>query len=126
VKKYRQERMADIIACEVATILRTKAADSRLMMATITGAKVTKDLKIVYLYVSVLGDDKARKQAMSHLQRATGFLKAELNRRLELRYTPEIVFFYDEGIERGQRIISEIEEMESHADSDSSESEKNE
>ncbi len=89
-------------------ILRTKTSDQRFTMATITGAKVSGDLKIAHVFVSVLGDASQVDEVMSSLKDAQGFFRREIGRSVNLKYTPEIRFVYDESMSRGQRILDEL------------------
>ena len=70
----------------------------------ITGVKMTQDLKLARIYFSVFGEMVTREEALKGLKRARGFVKYSLGRRLELRYIPELEFFYDESFDYGERI----------------------
>ncbi len=112
MKSFRHRRVADMIAREVAHIMRTKAADKRFDSITITGAKVSKDLKVARVYYSVMKDEpKLRETIEQTLEKAAGFFRSELGSTLKMRYTPEIRFEYDQSIDRGHRIINEIEKL---------------
>ena len=71
---------------------------------TVTGAKMSPDLKEVTVYVSIHGDEKVRDQTLEGLQAAAGFLQREASRSIRLRNTPHLRFVYDESVERGDRI----------------------
>ena len=68
-----------------------------------------KDPRIVY--ISVLGDEKAREDTMAGLKSAEGYVRRELAHSLNLRNTPQITFLADRSIERGvemSRLIDEV------------------
>ncbi|MGL1409695.1 30S ribosome-binding factor RbfA, partial [Vibrio parahaemolyticus] len=67
------------------------------------------------VYVSVLGDEEARKQSLKALQSAAGLMRGEFARRAHLRVAPELEFRYDEGIERGQRIFQLLHSLENES-----------
>lgn len=69
---------------------------------TITGVKMTPDLKIAKVYYSTLGKDLAG--AKEALVGAKGLLRKRLGEELQLRYTPSLQFFYDESVVEGDRI----------------------
>lgn len=116
----RTRRIADLIAREIATILRTKAANLRFVMATVTGAKISKDLQIAHVYVSVYGDRNEIRLVMDELTRASGYFRSEIGRTLKLKFTPEIRFVYDQTVEKAHEIIRKIESMQDSADAGSS------
>jgi ribosome-binding factor A len=113
VKRFRNERIADLIAEEISLILRTKAADNRFLTITITGAKVSRDLKIAHVFVAFPSNISSAEQELAHLQQAGRFLRGELGRRLKMRYVPELKFIYDDSFERGQRIMAELDAISS-------------
>lgn len=105
MKPYpRSERVAGLIKQEIAALLQKQISDPRLKRTTITGVKVSRDLRIAKIYFSTAGDEASRQSAKEGFRRAQGFLKRELAQRLELRYMPELNFYYDESIDYGARI----------------------
>lgn len=95
----RTERVAKLIQREVAGLLGTDFSEQLNPMVTVTGARVTKDLSIAYLYVSVFGDNANERQAtFKHLESLTTKVRTALAARIrhQLRTVPEIRFFLDE------------------------------
>ncbi len=96
----RTERVAKLIQREIAGLLGTEFSEQLQPMVTVTGARVTKDLSIAYLYVSVMGDsDAQRKATFKHLETLTAKIRNALASRIrhQLRTVPEIRFFLDES-----------------------------
>jgi ribosome-binding factor A len=75
----------------------------------LTGATVTADLSSARVYFSLLSGSDAAKPAAAALNRAAGFLRHALTRRLTLRTVPELRFHFDESVERGARIATLID-----------------
>ena len=100
----RATRVADQIRMEVAEILSKKIKDPRIQFVTVTDVKMTADLKIARVYVTALDQDHFDQVTGPGLKSAVGFIRTELGRRLNLRYTPELVFFRDTSAEYGNRI----------------------
>ncbi len=73
-------------------------------MTSIVSASVTKDLKYVKVYVSVLGSDEEKKATMEALKSATGYIKKEIGSRLNLRCVPHPTFVLDTSIDYGMHI----------------------
>jgi ribosome-binding factor A len=85
--------------------------DPRIGLVTVTGVKVTPDLREATVLVSVLGSDKARRATLEGLASAHGVLQARINRELSLRRTPTLTFTYDDAVERGVRMTKLIDEL---------------
>lgn len=100
----RTTRVADQIRMEVADILARKIKDPRIRLVTVTDVAMTADLKIARIYVTAMDRDHFEQETKPGLKSAVGFIRTELGRRLNLRYTPELVFFRDTGPERGDRM----------------------
>jgi ribosome-binding factor A len=85
--------------------------DPRIGLVTVTGVRVTPDLREATVYVSVLGGAKKRRSTIAGLQSAHGVLQARINEQLNLRRTPQLTFEYDESVERGVRMTALIDEL---------------
>jgi len=108
----RQERVQEQLVHEISDIIHRDLRDPRLGFVTLTGAEITRDLRHAKVFVSVLGDERARQQCLKALQSATGLLRGEFARRAHLRVAPELEFHFDYGIERGQRIFELLHSVE--------------
>ena len=101
----RIARINDAIQKELSTLLRT-VKDPRVAegMLTITHVDTTSDLRYARVYISALNcpDEKA---LLKGLKSAAGFLRRELGRALQLRYTPELQFIPDDSIQHGAHIL---------------------
>lgn len=100
----RIERISNLIKREVAAMLIREVKDPRIGMVSITGVKVSKDLRVAHIYYSVIGDEKQKKDSALGLKQATKFIQWELGRRIKIRYTPIIDFQFDSSLEYGDRI----------------------
>lgn len=100
----RTERVSDLIRGEVARLIGTELRDPRIGFVTVTGADVSPDLKSVRVFISVLGDEPARRASLDALNHAASFFRRSLFRNLRLRHAPEVLFIFDESLDRGDRI----------------------
>lgn len=107
----RADRVADLIKMEIAEILRREAHDPRIANITVTDVKLTDDLRSARIYVVELGKDRMSDEVGQGLAKAKGFLKRELGKRLQLRYVPELSFFYDPSFEYGSKIEKLLKEI---------------
>ena len=100
----RPERVGDQIRKELSELVARELQDPGIGFITITRVKMTPDLQNARIYYTLIGDDKARKDTARALGRATPFLRRQIARRVKLKHVPELAFFYDESIERQDRI----------------------
>ncbi|WP_456426071.1 30S ribosome-binding factor RbfA [Rhodocaloribacter sp.] len=120
----RTERVARLIQRDIADLLNTEFAEQVQPMATVTGARVTKDLSIAYVYVSFLGETEAMRQAaFRHLKELTPQIRAALARRIrhQVRKIPEIKFFLDDTLEQARHmeaLLARIREERERRDPD--------
>ena len=103
-KFKRADRVADLLRVEIAGILLKQIRDPRIGTVTITGVKVTDDLRNAQVFFVEMGKDTCRPETKAGLESAAGFLKRELGKRLQLRHVPEIVFAFDQSFAYGSRI----------------------
>ena len=107
----RTDRIASEIMREAERIIREDVSDPRTQcMFSITHVDVTRDLRYAKIYVSIYEEDK-REPMMKALKSAAGFIRHNLGRRVQLRYTPELLFELDTTIEYGVHIASLINQV---------------
>ena len=113
-KGRRVERVAALIRREISQLLINGIRDERVQQAmiTITEVQVSGDLQHCKVFVSIYGDENQTKLVMSGLDAASGFLRGELGRKLQLRRAPEIVFQLDRGLEKGTSVLNLLERLD--------------
>jgi len=105
----RIDRISEEVKREMSSIIQNDLKDPRLpTMLSITAVKVTKDLKFAKVYVSILASDEEKKNALLALKSASGFIRREISRRVQLRNTPQLQFILDDSIEKGAYISNLI------------------
>ncbi|MBP7177002.1 MAG: 30S ribosome-binding factor RbfA [Thermoclostridium sp.] len=105
----RTDRIAGEMKKEIADLIRNTIKDPRLPeLVSVTAVRVTKDLRYAKVFVSVYGNDQEKKDALQALKHAAGFVRHEVGQRIQLRYTPEILFVLDDSIEYGMHISNLI------------------
>lgn len=106
----RTQRVAEQIRRELALLLRQEVKDPRVGLVTLTGVEVTADYAHAKVYFTALAPSGSLAGVEAGLSRASGFLRAELGRRIRLHTLPELHFVYDESVERGVRLSRLIDE----------------
>ena len=112
----RPARVAERIREEVSLILQNRVKDPGMKTVTVTDVTVTPDLKSARIHYSVLGGEEDRIAVRDALRRSRGFIRKELGRNLQLRYSPELFFLYDDTYEKGARIDRLLREIGSRRD----------
>jgi ribosome-binding factor A len=100
----KQDRMAEQIRSILSELLLREVADPRLQGVTVTEVGLDRELMFADVYVNALGDESRQNDVMSGLERANGFLRREVGKRVRIRHTPELHFHWDVTLERGERI----------------------
>ena len=110
----RIDRISQEAHKAIDAIIRDDLRDPRIGGTwSIVRCEVTRDLRYCKVRVSILEPER-RKDMMAALQRAAGFVRRELGRRVDLRYVPEVLFELDTNIEYAARINQILKETESH------------
>jgi ribosome-binding factor A len=108
-QSQRLRRVADQIQRELSALLFNELKDPRVGFITLTGVEVSPDLAHAKVYYTSMGDEQARAQTAEGLERASGFLRSLLGRRLQVHTTPELHFVFDESVERGAQLSQLID-----------------
>ena len=117
----RPQRLGQRILEEISELLVGELKDPRIGLATVTGVRVTPDLRQAIVGIGVLGSAEEKNQTIEGLRAAASFIRHELAERLDIRRVPELTFQLDDSAERAAR----IEELlrKSHAEKEPSDDE---
>lgn len=109
----RVSRVGALIKREVSLMLLNDIKDDRVGagMVSVTDVDVSGDLQHAKIFVSIYGSEEAKAETMAGLKAATGYVRSELGQRVRLRRTPEVMFVEDRSLERGDRILSLINQI---------------
>ena len=109
---YRQTQVGQQVREEIMQIIRRDLKDPRIGFVSITGVKMSPDLRSARVRVSVLGDDVQTRASLKGLESAKGLIRHELGRRLSnLKASPELIFEVDDSIEYSVRISKQLREI---------------
>jgi ribosome-binding factor A len=112
----RQERVGEEIHRELSVLIQRESRDPRLAGVTVTGVKVSADLRWATVFATALGEAEQQAQALAGLKHAASFLRRELAARLNLRRVPELTFEIDQSVAHTRRILDLIDQI--HTDSE--------
>ncbi len=108
----RSQRVGDLIREEVADIIMNKLKDPRVGFITVTGVNITEDLKLAKVYISILKAEETD-ATLEILNSAKGFIRAELSKRVRMKFIPALTFRMDESLEYGNKIEKLLKEIKS-------------
>ncbi|MCA2979647.1 MAG: 30S ribosome-binding factor RbfA [Myxococcaceae bacterium] len=108
----RPERVGQEIQAAVADMLtRGDLHDPRIGYITITGVKVSPDLRVARIYYSMIGTEEEKARTKDGLEAAKGYVRREVTSRVKLRVSPEVFFTFDGSLEEGDKIERLLKEV---------------
>jgi ribosome-binding factor A len=109
----RIARLNEQLRSDLSELIAREVKDPRLAgLVTLTSVDISPDLRHAKVFVSVLGTDDDRKHTLTALRSATGFLRSQIAARMTTKRAPDLQFLLDASIERGERIMQLIREVE--------------
>ncbi len=100
----RMNKIDEEIKKEISTIISTELKNPHITgLISVSKVKTTPDLRFAKVYVTMI-NEKSKKENLSILKQSSGYIRSAIAKKINLRYTPELVFEFDESIEYGSRI----------------------
>lgn len=102
--KNRMNKVDEELRKEISSIISTELKNPHLTgLISVTKVKTTPDLRFAKVYVTMI-NEKSKKENLSILKQSSGYIRSAIAKKVNLRYTPELIFEFDESIEYGSRI----------------------
>ena len=108
----RLERVRELLKRELGEIIRRELPISEAGLITVNEVGVAPDLKSATVFVGVIGTPEQRKKASNLLEKESKRIQGLIGRAVVLKYTPHLKFVMDEAIERGNRVLEILDEIE--------------
>jgi ribosome-binding factor A len=108
----RLERVRELLKRELGEIIRRELPLAEAGLITVNEVGVAPDLKSATVFVGVIGTPEQRKKAANLLEKESKRIQGMIGRAVVLKYTPHLKFVIDEAIERGNRVLEILEEIE--------------
>lgn len=110
----RIKRINEELRTVIADVIQNEIKDPRLtdVLVTVTAVFTSKDLHQAQVYVSILGDDAKTKDAMEALSHSHGYIRSQVASNISLRFTPELVFKFDDTGRNAAHIQSLLKKIE--------------
>ena len=113
VSKMRKQKIADRIRKELSELVLFHASDPRIRGISITDIEVDRELTLANVYVSSIEGRERSAEILAGLNHASGFLRSELAKRVELRITPNLRFHWDPTPEHADHMEQLFKKLES-------------
>ncbi|AUS09129.1 30S ribosome-binding factor RbfA [Laceyella sacchari] len=113
--RIRVSRVGEQVKKELSQIIQQEIKDPRIGFVTVTAVEMSGDLQVAKVYISVMGSADQKSQTLSGLEKAKGYIRSEVGRRIKLRHVPELVFVIDNSLDRGEhisRLLTEVNTQE--------------
>ncbi len=108
----KQERVSGRIRKILSILILREVADPRLVGITITDVEIDSELLFAKVFVNALGEEERAEEILFALEHAKGFLRREVAKRVHLRKAPQLIFKWDDSLERGARIEALLNNLE--------------
>ncbi len=110
MRQNRAARVGDEIQKIISQLLLTEIKDPRVpVMTSVLEVRMSSDLTHANVYLSVYGSAKEKQECMAAMERASGFIRTQVAKRIKLRVAPELHFKLDESIEKGMELMNLID-----------------
>jgi ribosome-binding factor A len=107
---HRIDKVESLIKEEISLIFLNKLRDSEIGFVTITNVKMSPDLRIAKVYISVL-DRRNRELALEKINSSNSFIRSELAHRIKIKFTPELKFYIDDTLDYVEKIEGLIKKI---------------
>lgn len=115
MSQMRVEKVQEFIKQEISRIIFDGLKDPRVGFVTVTRVECSRDLRLAKVYFSVLGEKSKRLSTMEALNHAKGYIRSNVGKALNIRFTPELAFHLDESLDASeniQRLLNEAEKVD--------------
>lgn len=103
-KNYPRSHRVEELARQVLGEAILELKDPRIGFVTVTGVKLSPDLRVARVYVSAFGEAEAREDSIAGIRHAAPHLRSVLGREVRMRYLPQLEIVEDQTAEHGERI----------------------
>ncbi len=107
----RIEKVASLLHRELGAIISTECAGSGYGFTTVTEVRMTPDLRLAKVYVSIFGDEKAREKTLKHLETQKKEIRHQMAGRVSMKYVPALQFYHDATLDNVMHLEKLIKDI---------------
>lgn len=111
--RLRVEKVQEAIQHEISNMLLHDVKDPRIQFVSVTGVELTDDMSYATVYISMYGPENKHEETWQALNKALGFMRSEIAKRIRLRFTPTLILKKDSSMEYSAHIQSLLDEIKS-------------
>ncbi len=113
----RMEKVASLVKQELSVIFQRNFGLHEYGFMTVTDVRMSPDLKVAKVYVSIFGDEERKQRGMDLLEEEKKFIRSELGHAIRLKFTPSLIFYLDESLDRAMNINKILNELHNNSPS---------
>lgn len=116
--RLRVEKVQEAIQHEISKMLLHDVKDPRIQFVTVTGVELTDDMSYAKVFISLYGPENTHEETWKALNKALGFMRSEIAKRIRLRFAPTLILQKDTSMEYSahiQTILDKIKQEEKPA-----------
>lgn len=107
----RLEKVASLLHHELGAIISRECSGGGYGFTTVTEVRMTPDLKLAKVYVSIFGDEKAREKTLKHLESMKKEIRHQMAGRVSMKYVPALQFYHDATMDQVMHLEKLIKEI---------------
>src|SRR5208283_1454574 len=108
----RLQRVRELLKRQIGEVIRRELPVNEVGLINVNDVNVAPNLKTASVFIGVLGGDSQKKKAMEALEKNRKRIQGLMGRAVILKYTPQLRFVLDDSIERGNKVLRILEELE--------------
>lgn len=112
MNESRRIRMQEEIKKTIGKIIQQDIKDPEVGFVTVIDVNLSGDLRHAKVFVSIYDNKEQKEKTLQALDRATGFIRSELGKKMRFRHVPELVFKFDDSIEHGDNINKILRDLD--------------
>ena len=112
MRSTRMRRTDDLVRRVLSEAILLKLQDPRIGFVSVTGVRISKEFDTAKVFVTIMGDEEAKRETLKGLKSAGPFLQSCLASELRLRRIPKLRFIYDDQVDRGMRVDAALRELD--------------
>jgi len=109
---HRKERVRELLKRAIGEAIRREIPVGSAGLVSVNDVELARDLRVARVFVSILGNSEQQQNGLTALQQHRARLQDLVAKSVDLRYTPQLRFVVDDSIQRGDRVLKLIEELE--------------
>ncbi len=109
---HRHERVRELLKRTLGEAVRRELSVGEAGIITVNDVELSGDFRIAKVFISVLGNPEQQKTGLAMLKKSRHLIQSHVAKEVILKYIPRIMFIVDDSVERGNRILALIEDLE--------------